>query len=219
MSGPNYIPPREADFVTWITNFDALILATPTAYGLSSADAAALDTLTQLYLAAYALALGGSTRGPANIAAKDAARANVTTRARQLATVIQANPAITDEQKTGLGITVRKTNKTPIPAPTTSPLLTFVAATPLQATLRYADQLTPASRALPFGAIALALRVVVAAGSTQNLHITKNPVGVNFITGDAGKIATYTANWITRTGLLGPDSNVLTAGVIGTGID
>jgi hypothetical protein len=213
----SYIPPREADFVAWITNFDALILATPVAYGLSAADATALDDMTQTYLTAYTLATAGGTRGPANIAAKDAARANVTARARQLATTIQSNPTISDEQKTALGITVRKTNKTPVPTPTSSPLLAFVAATPLQATLRYADQSTPASRAMPFGAIALQLTVTVAAGSSQQVNVTKNPVAVNFSSGDTGKLATYIGKWVTRTGKVGPSSNVLTQTVIGSG--
>lgn len=212
-----YIPPREADFVTWLTNFNALILATPSAYGLSSADAVALNTMTTSYIAAYNLAIAGGTRGPANIAAKDAARANVTTRARQLATLIQANPAISDEQKTALGLTVRKTNKTPIPAPTSSPLLTFIAATPFQATLRFADQSTPSARLKPFGALQLSLTAAVAAGSTQTLIVTKNPVAVNFLTGDVGKVVTFTGKWATRTGLLGPSSNTLTQLVIGNG--
>jgi len=213
----SYIPAKEASFATWLTNFNALILASPTTYGLSTADAAALDSMTTTYLAAYNLAKAGGTRGPANIAAKDSARANVTTRARQLATLIQANPAITDDQKTTLGITVRKTNKTPVPAPTSSPILTFIAATPLQHTIRFADQNTPASRSKPFGALSLQLTAAVAAGSTQQLLLTKNPVAVNFQASDAGKLCTYSAKWATRTGLLGPISNILTQGVIGTG--
>ena len=155
--GINYIPTRDADFQLWLDNFSALISADPASYGLSSADAGPLAALTATFDAALAAATNGSTRGPSTIAAKDTARANAESRARQLATLIQANPSVTDEQKTDLQITVRKTNKTPIPAPSTSPLLSFIAATPLQHTLRYADQDTPDSRARPFGAAALIL--------------------------------------------------------------
>jgi hypothetical protein len=213
----SYIPPQEAAFVTWLLNFTSLIVGAPTTYGLTTADATALQTMTTTYNTAYNAAKAGGTRGPATIATKDAARANVTTYARQLATLIQANPAITSDQLTALGLTVRKTNKTPIPAPTSSPILTFIAATPLQQTIRFADQNTPAARTKPFGAIALQLVVTVTGGSTQQLQLTKNPVAINFGSGDAGKLATYTGKWQTRSGLLGPSSNTLSATVIGTG--
>ena len=213
MSSPNYIPPREADFVNWVDNFSTLITADPTSYGLSSGDASALAALVATYLGAYSAAVNPSTRGPSTISAKDAARANVTARSRQLAIIIQSNPSVTDEQKTDLGITVRKTNRTPIPAPTTSPLLAFIAATPLQHTLRASDQLTPDSRAKPFGALSLRLRVWVApigtspsGPPTYTLQLTTNPIAIDFDSGDIGKIASYVGNWVTRTGLIGPDS-------------
>lgn len=213
MSAPTYIPPREADFVTWLTNFNNLILADPTSFGLTVGDANALNTMTVAYLAAYAAAIDGTTRGPSTIATKDAARANVTTLARQYAVMMQANPSITDTQKTNLGITVRKTNRTPVPPPSTSPLLAFIAATPLQHTLRASDQLTPDSRAKPFGALSLQLSVWVAPIGTspsgppnQLITVTKNPIAVNFDSSDIGKLASYVGRWQTRTGLIGPDS-------------
>ena len=105
----SYIPSTDADFQVWLDNFSELITADPTAYGLSSADATALATLTTTYDNALAAAMNGSTRGPSTVNAKDVARTNAQARARQLATIIQANPAVSEEQKSDLGITVRKT--------------------------------------------------------------------------------------------------------------
>lgn len=219
----SYIPSGDANFLAWLQNFSSLITASPTAFGLTASDAAALASITANYATAYSNAIGGSTRGPMNVNTKDAQKANAIARARQLATIIQANPGITDAQKTALGITVRKTLPTPIPAPSTSPLLAFIAATPFQWTIRFADQLTPALRAKPFGALQIQIYVEIPAGTgtdsypgfSEVLIGTKNPFPVNFLNNAAGKTATVSAKWVTRTGLLGPASNTLNAVVLG----
>lgn len=214
----SYIPSTDADFQVWLDNFSELITADPTAYGLSSADATALATLTTTYDNALAAATNGSTRGPSTVNAKDVARTNAQARARQLATIIQANPAVTEEQKTDLGITVRKTNKTPIPAPASSPLLAYIATTTGQQTLRYSDQMTPDSRSKPFGVVALQLSVWLTAIGTppsgpanKVLIVTRNPFPVNFTNADLGKMATYVGRWQTAKGLTGPDSSSISA--------
>lgn len=222
----SYIPTTDALLVPWADNFSALITASPGSYGLSAGDAATIAAVTASYDSAYALAIAGGTRGPSNIAAKDAAKANLIFIDRQFATIIQANPAVTDVQKTNLGITVRKTTRTPIPPPSTSPLLSFVAATPLQHTLTFADQLTPNARLKPFGALSMRLRVWVftpvtpppppgpPSPPTLVLNFTKNPIAVNFTTDQIRQVAYYVANWVTRTNLVGPDSTPISQVVI-----
>jgi hypothetical protein len=213
-----YIPPREADFVNWVTNFNTLIQAGPAAYGISNPEAANLATLTSTYLAAYSLGTSPTTRTTSTIAAKDVARVNVTSFARQLAQIIQNTPGITMDQLNNLGLTLRKTQPTPIPAPTTSPLLSFIASTPGQQTLRASDQNTPDKRGKPFGSLQLRLQVWVtgqgvspAGNPDQVLTLTKQPIAVNFGGGTAGKAANYIGQWQTRTGLLGPNSAPLVA--------
>lgn len=217
---PDYIPARDGDFNIWINNYSTLITAGPVPYGLTSTQATALAGLTSTWNTAYAAATSGATRGPMSVNAKDVARANVQQYARELAIIIQATTTVTEEQKTALVITVRKTNRTPIPPPTTNPLLNIIAATPLQHTLRYADQLTPDSRSRPFGVAALKLRVEIEPIGTpptgiaaQTLILTRNPVAVDFLSGNVGKVAYYTGVWINGKGEEGPVS-VTTSGVI-----
>lgn len=217
----NYVPARDGDFNTWIDNFSDYITANFGALGVSSSDASTLAAMATTWDDAYTAAIAGSTRGPMTVSAKDAARANVQAFARQLAININNNPSITNDQKVALQITVRKTTKTPVPAPTTSPILTFIAATPLQHTLRFADQLTPASRAIPFGAVAVEIRVVVSATPptpetpvTYVLQQSRNPVPINFAAGDRGKTAYYIGLWRTATNLYGPISAELSAVVV-----
>lgn len=220
-TGTNYIPARDADYNTWLNAYSTYLDANYAALGVTAPQAANMASLVTIWNAAYIAATAGSTRGPMSVQAKDTARANATLIARQIAVQVNQNPSVTEEQKVALGITVRKTTKTPVPQPTTSPILTFIAATPLQHTLRFADQLTPASRAQPFGAIALQLEVwisatppVVGAPPNQTLTITKNPFAVDFPDGSQGKTAYYSGNWRTRRGDLGPDSSALSNVII-----
>lgn len=217
-SPTGYMPPREADFVTWITNFNMLILANPASYGLTSTQATTLNGLTTTYLGAYTLATSNTTRTPAGVASKNDARVNVTAYARSLASQIQQTPGITPDQILGLGLTVRKTQPTPVPAPTTSPLLSFVASTPGQQTIRASDQNAPDKRGKPFGVLQLRLSVWITAQGVELtgnpdmvLPYTKQPMAVNFGVGTAGKVANYVGAWTTRTGLIGPNSTVLKA--------
>lgn len=221
-----YIPARDGDFNVWVNNFADYIAANYVALGLSLSDSNAMQSLESTWNTAYNAAIAGSTRGPMTVNVKDTAKTNAVQRARQLAVIIQANPAITDSQKTALGITLRKTNKTPIPPPTSSPLLTFIAATPLQHTLRWADQTTPALRAMPFGVVALELDVWVftpitpppppgpPGPPTMVLTLTKQPAAINFTSDQIGKMAFYQGNWRTIRGLLGPVSNAISQTII-----
>lgn len=219
----DYIPATDGDFQAWLDNFSALITAAPTDYGLTTGNATTLSGLTTTYDAAFLAATNGSTRGPSTVSAKDTARANAEAYARQLASIIQVDPTVTNTQKTNLRLTVRKTSKSPIPAPVTHPQLRLVSVSNLGHTLRYNDETTPSSSKRPFGATALLLIWWInAAGTppsgppTDTALVTRNPVTIDFSSGDVTKVVTYSARWATATGLLGPLSNNVSGTVIGT---
>ena len=220
-----YISSKDADLLAWSANFNTLVTATPTAYGLTAPQATAYDALHDLYAAAYSTAVNPSTRTKPAVAAKDTAKFNLIANARLLAMIVQSFPTITPEQLADLGLTVRDTTPTPIPTPTTTPLLSVVAATNLSHVVRYADELTPASRKKPFGAIALQLWSFV--GETPPVgpdacsfvaNHKKNPVYVEYGEAESGLLATYYARWVTRTGLAGPWSLAMSMTVAAGGV-
>jgi hypothetical protein len=207
----DYIPFSDAGCMAWLDNNSAMISASPATYGIQTTDAADYATLVAAFDAALAAATAGSTRGPSTVNAKNVARVNAVTRARQLAAIIQNNPGVTQQQKIDLGYTVRKTTKTPIPAPATVPILSYVGSTYLEHTLRFADQNTPSSKAKPFGYASLLVSIWLTAvgtapsGSpTRTQPVTRNPFAVDFSVGDLGKLATYQAQWVSAKGELGP---------------
>ena len=206
-----YIPPTDAALQDWLANFATQVALSPLTYGLTAGDSAIISAASNFFSAAYTLTVNPLTRTPVNIAAKDAQRASSVATVRVYAQMIKAKPGITDGQLALLGIHVDDPTPSPIPAPATSPLLSIVAATPLQHTLRYADQATPDSRAKPFGAIQIDVYVRVAAATTVDPELasfygsfTKQPVAVNYDAADVGKCSSIFARWKTRTGLVGP---------------
>lgn len=211
----NYIPPRDGDFDSWVTNFSAVLTANPAAYGFTSADASTIAASVASWHAAYLAANNGGTRGPASVQAKNTDRASTTQIIRPYAVAISQNQGISNTLKTTIGVTVRKVTPTPIGAPTTSPLLAIIAATPLQFTMRASDQNSPDLRAKPFGVKSLELRVEPSAVAITDPSLisyyglfSKQPMAVNFSSGDAGKTAYIAARWVSTTGLVGPWSTI-----------
>lgn len=89
--------------------FATLIAATPTVYGLTAAQATAYGTLNTAYREAYALAKAPTTRSYTTILAKNDAKAALKAYAVELAKIVGGNPAVTNEQKGALGLSVRAT--------------------------------------------------------------------------------------------------------------
>lgn len=213
----SYIPVKDSAFAVWAANFAAVLTLSYAAYGLTAADALAVSAANTAFQSEYVLATTAATRTKVTIANKDLKRNQLTALCRQYAQVVQSNAGITQDQKTALGLTVRDTKPSPIPAPATSPILTVLGATPSQLTVRYADQNTPTKRAKPNGVIGIQFAYATSATVVSDpnvlpleIMITKNPVGLDFAASDNGKTAYIAARWITRRGLTGPWSNIVT---------
>jgi len=106
----NFVPTREADLLAWSRNFDNLITATPTAYGLTAAQATAYTTLHTNFANALQLATEPSTRTPVAVRDKNIAKDALIDGPggiRELARIVQATPTVTDGQREALGISPR----------------------------------------------------------------------------------------------------------------
>lgn len=207
MPSVDYIPARDADFAAWLLNFSTLITATPTAYGLTAPDATAIAAQNTIWQAALTVATDPSTRTPPAVAAKDAARVTAVAVVRPYAQRVKANPSVTNEQRSDLGLTIDSFPPTPIPQPTTAPVMVLISATPLVHQLRYYDSTTPTTKAKPYGVIGLEVRRAIGIAPAVDPSAApylgqwgKSPNLSVFSPGDPGKIATYFARWVTRSG-------------------
>lgn len=211
----DWIPSTDSDLATFAQNFSDVLSADPSAYGLEAGDASAFAVVNDAYQDAYAAAINPSTRTPATIAAKDDAKDALKPEMRRLGNLIQANPAVTNEAKAEIGLTIRSTTPTPISAPTSFPLISILSATPFNLNLKIVDSDTPTTNAKPPGAIACELRVSASAtpledpaALTYSGMETRHLANLQFDAEDVGKTAYIAGRWITRTGLTGPWSDI-----------
>lgn len=205
MAAP-YIPNTDADFDTWLQNFASVIAGAPSTYFLTAGDATSISIQATAFDAAYVLATGGGTRGPSTIADKDAARTTAEQVVRPYASTIAGNPAISNMDKVAVGVTVRSTTKTPVPPPSTAPVLSLVSAIAGALNFQYRDATTPLLKTKPFGVIGLQLNVafgtvpaVSPEATAYLLTATKTPFQISTV-GQTGKVVTLYARWATRGG-------------------
>jgi hypothetical protein len=207
-----YIPPKDNNLDAWANNFSTRITATPAAFGLLAADAVVIAGLFTTWHAALLLVQNPGTKTATTVAAKNAAKLSMLGTIRTYAQQITANPGVTNANKLLLGLNLPNSAPTPIPAPSSFPQLMLVAMTPGQVTMTYKDSATGgSSKAKPFGATQMQLFLGVDTVPFSDPTLcslvstpTKSPIGVTFSPAQAGKIATFFARWMTRTGLVGP---------------
>jgi len=202
-----YIPATDAGLITWGDNFATLLTADPTAYGEDAASALVVQNAFDAYEAAYNLANDPSTRTPSTVADKDAERVSFEAAARPTAQRINARSSVTNIQRSDLGITIRKTTRTPVPPPATAPAVTLRSQIPGVATIQIRDEATPTSKAKPLGVIGVDLHVQVGGTSPVDFEavplaktVGKTPNTLEFDPGDAGSTAYVVARWTTRSG-------------------
>jgi len=208
MAAP-YIPNKDADYNDWLNNFRTLIAANPTNYGLVTGDATAISAAWTAWNAAYLAATNPTTRTSATIATKDGQRATSESVARPYAIRIRDNDSVSEALKVGLGLTIPKFPPTPIPAPVDAPELGLVKAIPLNQTLSF-KTVGSVGKSKPFGVIGLevfrAVGVAAAVDPAQceyNNTFGKSPFVQTFEAGQQGKIVTYFARFVTRSGPAG----------------
>ena len=94
---------------------------------------------------------------------KDAARHGLETVAREVNNAAQANVTLTDAERATAGLPVRKTSHTPVPAPSTAPMIFKLDNEHLLQRLHFADSAHPSSKAKPVGAALCEIRQQIVA--------------------------------------------------------
>jgi hypothetical protein len=146
----DWIATKESELVTQAADFSSKISAAPTTSGLLAADATALASDNSAFAAAYNLATDPTTRTKVTVEDKDTKLAVLVARMRSYGKRINANPAVTNAQKTALGLTLKST-PTPIPPPSTMPVVSVVSSFQRSVRMRLTDELTPNKGAKPAG--------------------------------------------------------------------
>ena len=218
-----YIPAKDAALATWAANFATLIAASPATYGLQASDATTITAAQTTFAAAYALVTSPTTKSASTVAAKDTAKVSMLAVIRPYAQTISLNAGVSSANKIALGVNPRTSTPVPITAPTTSPTLTVVTAPPLQHVIRFRDSTaSPSVKAKPYGVVQMQLFGMVSATAVTDPStlplvnvFTKSPSLVTWPSSAKGMTAYYAARWVTRKGLTGPWSAILSYTVAG----
>lgn len=207
----SYIPTRDVDLVPWADNFRDLIVANPALYGMQASDGVAIAAVVNPFDASYVVATNPSTRTPATIAAKDSDKGAMIPILRLYAQTIKLNQGVTNENKIALGIHINDAGPSPVPVPTSLPLLTITGARHLLQEIKIQATETPTSKAKPAGTKGALIFTTLGTTAATDPDAspfkainTKTPVQLVYQSGDVGKIATTWARWFNQKGELGP---------------
>lgn len=153
MPVPTFPPRRDADLLTWSDNFNTLINADPTRYGLTIEQGTDYTALHDAYASAYAVATNPNTNSKSNVNAKNQAKEQLLYGrggAWALVNIIQAYPGTTNTMRGNLGLRI-SSDPTPVPAPDVAPNLSILLTMARVIRVRLQDQESPDSRGKPDG--------------------------------------------------------------------
>jgi hypothetical protein len=224
MATTDFLPAREAELVTWVNTFKALITAAPTTYGLTAADASSYGTLATNFINAYNVAQADATRSPSNIIAKTQAKVNLLRSTRQLAGIIQKFPGTTDQMRSDLGLTV-PVQPAPIPQPGAAPELVVLKRDGVAVLIRLVDA-NSTRRGKPPGVQGARLYSFVGANPPADVdgwkfegQITRTRALVVFPADTApGTKVWLIACWYNPRGEVGPACDPVSAYIAGGGV-
>ena len=125
----DYVPGPDAEFDSWQQTWVTYAVANAAALGLDPiVDIPAIQAAQTAWDTDYDGHLTAAAAAQAATAAKDDERATYMAMLRSFSQQIQKRTGTTDEQRGALGITIPDTEPTPVPPPTTAPVLNIVTS-------------------------------------------------------------------------------------------
>ncbi len=225
--GTHYLPLRDAELVTWASNFSLKIGTLVASVGLNATQIGNYADFKDLYVQAYNLTQSGTTRSPANIILKDQAKQALVENTRDLVRIIQSFPGTTDAQRSEMMINIRKT---PVkkPKPTVMPGIEVTQVVNHDVWVKLWDSADPDNKGLPKDVLGATVYTYVGttppADATQwfcNGTTTRTRAQIT-VPGDGAATVWITAMWFNNAGS-GPgrfppaQANVASSGAVPVG--
>lgn len=154
MSIPPFPPVKEADLVSWSTNWLEKTSASPPSFGLDDVQTASYGVLHDQWVAAYNAVHNPNTNTKQATIAKNQAKEALlygTSGAWALTKIVQAFPGTTNAMRGELGLRLPDTEKSSAPAPSMPPNLSIVSTFARTISIRLQDQENPSRRGKPEG--------------------------------------------------------------------
>jgi len=217
-----YLPSEDSKFNDFSVNFASEVNTEYASLGLTAAQNTELQTEYTNWATNYPAHLSAKAAAEAATQLKNASRSALESKIRELTGMIQANPAVTDEQRASLGITIPKGTHTPAPVPATRPMGSVNNINRLEHIITFFDESTPNSKAKPFGVIGCEIWQKVggtppvdASELTYLATDTKSPYVSHFSGSQANQTAHYWLRWVNTRGETGPWSETISVTISG----
>lgn len=218
---PDYIPRSDAEFEVWHTMFDKFLKDNLSALGLTAGEVAPLDALKVAWESAFTGVKNAEAALAAAVALKNEVRRQYEDAIRALVNQIQANPATTNDQRAGLGVTIPDTTLTRSPVPTTRPV-GWVETEPLRTIIHFRDIETPNSKAKPKGTRGSQIWFFIGTTPPTDMEQydylatdSQTPYVHGHDMEDVGKTVHYRLRWVNTREEPGPWSDVISATITG----
>jgi hypothetical protein len=215
----SYIPRPDAAFNTWQGNLMADVASKAPAWNISLDAVAALQALQARWKTAYAAYENPATRNPVIVQEKQDARDAYEAELRKFVkSYLAYNPAVTDNDRKKLGLTVPKTSRTPAPVATTYPDFDIDSSVIRCLTIHFYDQGSKKSKAKPTGQhgseIRWAISDTLLVDVKDLIHSsfdTHTPFTLEFEGHERGKTVYFCLCWENTRGEKGPWSEIQSA--------
>lgn len=224
------IPRPDANFAAYANHYYEAVKKFYKTQGLDPDLLTPLMKALEAWNAVYPAHVAARNAAEAARASKDAAKRELERQIRPVSSFVQSYPATTDADRATIGISVRITGGTPVPPPTSRPVLLVEAGSRLTHRLRIADAGDAGDGTLaaprvkrPRGAhgaeVYLAL-VNPHEPPPQDMErytfvrtVTGGSAEVTFKAPQGGQQAAYLVRWVSATGEPGPWGEMVTATV------
>jgi len=207
----DYIPRTDAGFQAWLFNFSSLIQQDWNQYQLTEADSIVISGHYAAYNAIYQQCQQPSVRTISLLQQKDAVKASAMGSCRVYAQIIKNNQGVDNESKSALGLHIDDNTPSPIPVPSTAPMLAITGAFSGEHIIRYVDETTPTSRRKPHGVQFIEIYRNIASGPNPVESdaepvglFGKQPVNIPQDQVNTGLTSTYFGRWVNTKGEVGP---------------
>jgi hypothetical protein len=215
----DFIPKPDAAFDTWQSNLMVKVAPKAPAWNIPTDAVAALQALKSRWTTAYAAYENPATRNPLIIQEKRNAREAYEAGLRKFVkSYLAFNPAITDNDRKELGLTVPKNSRTPAPVATTYPDYDIDSGTIRRLTIHFYNQGSKKSKAKPAGQHGAEIRwvmsdtpVVDVKDLIHSSFDTRTPFTLEFEGHERGKTVYFCLCWENTRGEKGPWSEILSA--------
>jgi len=218
-----YIPRADGHLRDWLCNYAQILHESAETLHVSQEAAAEAMLIAQRFADAYAAARSPATQSPGNVKIKNSVRREAWSFFRPMSMRIKRDRSIPDGAKVAIGVIPDHREQSPIPKPTTRPILMLQETNGLSHRLRRFDPERPTSRAMPYGVTMLLVAIAYTrplvtlpddpAEWDSHRMMTRHVFTIAHPPQRRGMRVHYAARWETQRGLAGPWSGVV-AGVL-----